>query len=272
MFDNKHLLKLAHMLHNRCNDALILRGSLSLNVRVAEKAAFDECRLTEDADFYLRESLSFHKFYKIVNEVVADAFGKTMFTEIRRTPTKRSSGSVDVFDGINRLFSFDVDLRVPGVTIQYNSELFSGELIELEALVADKVDAISTERVLVRLKDVYDLYLVSKYFEIEYDKVKNYYDGIPKNERKQQMRIEGALFSAFKEKYDELHELYLQQDEIIYKPEFEKVYLGARAILKPFLTVSDEIRDSHAIWSPKGQTWVIDFGFGNPLRQTKTEE
>ena len=266
MFSNEQLFEFVEKLHLRCENALVLKGSVSLNVRVAENNAIEECRLTEDVDFYLRDSMSFHTFKKIVQEVMVELSDNALTLKQVRTPSKRSSGSIEILSNDFPIFAIDVDLYVPQVTVRSNNELFSGELTELEALVADKIDALSTERVLGRVKDIYDLYLVSKYFQIEYDKIKTYFDTIPKSGKKQEMQQNRTLFSDFKENYEALHEAYLERNDIIIKPDFEQVYLGARAMVKPFLANEEEIKDPKAIWSPKDQTWRVDFGFGNPLK------
>ena len=78
----------------------------------------------------------------------------------------------------------------------------------IEDIVADKVDAISKPKVLNRIKDIYDLYLIALHCEVSFEKVKHSQEKIYRSQKEQEREEAGLLFHDFLHNIDELRDTY----------------------------------------------------------------
>lgn len=125
------------------------------------------------------------------------------------------------------LFSMDIDVNRPAVPTQiYEIEGFCFRGVTPAQMLADKVSAISTDRVFRRIKDVVDLYYLSKAFA---------FDGAEVMQMLENSGRKLENFAGFLGRQDDLRHAYekFRLTGEIEKPPFEKVYS----------TVKDYIRD-----------------------------
>ena len=95
-------------------------------------------------------------------------------------------------------------------------------------MIADKVAAVSTDKVFRRIKDVVDLYYLSKVFTFDRAAV---LQTLKNNGRK----LEG--FSGFLHRYEDLQHSYekFRFTGDVSKPPFDEVYKAAKAFIKDVL-------------------------------------
>ncbi|MCC8156493.1 MAG: nucleotidyl transferase AbiEii/AbiGii toxin family protein [Oscillospiraceae bacterium] len=125
------------------------------------------------------------------------------------------------------LFSMDIDVNRPAVPTQiYEIEGFYFRGVTPAQMLADKVSAISTDRVFRRIKDVVDLYYLSKAFAFDSAEIMQMLENSGR-------KLED--FAGFLGRQDDLRHAYekFRLTGEIEKPPFEKVYS----------TVKDYIRD-----------------------------
>jgi len=286
--NNEILMEFIEAIFEECGDSLVLKGALALNMLFAENSNDINHRFSEDFDSYLlRMKMKFSELEAKV-QVVLDKLD--LSSKVRavteRHPKNHSSGRIVLYygmeesDGKEIFFSLDID--VDNCEHTYEIELPSGRLIScasIECICADKIDAISKAKLFFRVKDIYDIYLISIIYKPGYRDIKQIYDGVYRSERDKE-RIENKLsFKEFRdaglkssEPYLELADSYDKLTDIrnpSKKPAFDDVYARVRAFLKPFMT--EHLSASNAIWSVEGMDWIADNSdlFGKPKSAVK---
>lgn len=124
--------------------------------------------------------------------------------------TERSTGEV--------LFTMDVDVNRPVPPTQiYEVEGLRFRGVSPSQMITDKVSAISTDKVFRRVKDVVDLYYLSKVFRFDSAEVAQ----TLKNSGKKMDAFHGFLYNT-----DELKHAYekFRFEGDVHKPPFEEVY------------------------------------------------
>jgi hypothetical protein len=127
------------------------------------------------------------------------------------------------------LFTMDIDVNrpIPPTKIyELDGIHFCG--VSPSQMIADKLSAISTDRVFRRIKDVVDLYYLSKVFPFNKDEIAR----TLKNSCR-----ELDSFSGFLHKQDELRHSYekFRFTGDVTKPPFEDVYRTVKAYIKDML-------------------------------------
>ena len=129
----------------------------------------------------------------------------------------------------NTIFTMDMDINRPEAGIRYyNVESFRFRGVVVEQILADKISAISTDKVFRRLKDVIDLYYLSQCFTIDPEKVMAVMS---------QTGRRAAGFDGFLNHVDELEHAY---EKFRFaggseKPMFSNVYGKVKAYISDFL-------------------------------------
>ncbi|MCD7771835.1 MAG: nucleotidyl transferase AbiEii/AbiGii toxin family protein [Oscillospiraceae bacterium] len=127
------------------------------------------------------------------------------------------------------LFSMDIDVNRPVVPTQlYEIEGFCFRGVTPVQMLADKISAISTDRVFRRIKDVVDLYYLSKAFAFDSAEIKL----TLKNSGR---KLEN--FTGFLNRTDDLRHAYekFRLTGDVEKPPFEMVYSTVKAYIRDVL-------------------------------------
>ena len=208
------------------------KGSMVLKACLLEAGYDDDTRHTVDID------ANWNSETPPTSEQMVESFQKAIDKSgvnlevrlYRMYGEKRSAG----FELIERsteevLFTMDVDVNrpVPPTKIYEVEGLRFCGVSPLQ-MIADKVAAISTEKVFRRIKDVVDLYYISKVFEF------NTADVIETlNNSKRSLED----FSGFLCGVEELQHSYekFRFAGGVYKPNFEEVYSSVKAYIKDLL-------------------------------------
>ncbi len=127
------------------------------------------------------------------------------------------------------LFSMDVDVNRPiPPTKIYEVEGLQFRGVSSSQMIADKVAVISTDKVFRRVKDVVDLYYISKVFQFD------------KADVLQTLKNSGRTlenFNGFLHRREDLRHSYekFRFEGGVYKPPFEEVYRTVKAYIKDVL-------------------------------------
>ena len=132
-------------------------------------------------------------------------------------------------DTDNTIFTMDMDINRPQAGIRYytvGNFRFRG--VVAEQILADKISAVSTDKVFRRVKDVIDLYYLSKCFAMDTEKVKAVMS---------QTGRSTAGFDGFLNHVDELEHAYekFKFADGSEKPIFSNVYENVKAYISEFL-------------------------------------
>ncbi len=127
------------------------------------------------------------------------------------------------------LFSMDIDVNRPiPPTKIYEVEGLRFCGVSSTQMIADKVAVISTDKVFRRVKDVVDLYYISKVFQFD------------KTDVLQTLKNSGRTldtFHSFLHRFEDLQHSYekFRFEGGVYKPSFEEVYLTVKNYIKDVL-------------------------------------
>ena len=127
------------------------------------------------------------------------------------------------------MFSMDIDVNRPiPPTKIYEVEGLRFCGVSSSQMIADKVSAISTDKVFRRVKDVVDLYYISKVFP---------FNKVEVNQVLQNSGRSLANFHGFLNRTEELRHSYekLRFEGGVYKPSFEEVYGTVKTYIKDIL-------------------------------------
>lgn len=127
------------------------------------------------------------------------------------------------------LFSMDIDVNRPAVPTQlYEIEGFRFRGVTPAQMLADKVSAISTDKVFRRIKDIVDLYYLSKVFSFDSAEVMQMLE-------RSGRRLEN--FNGFLNCTDDLKHAYekFRLTGDVEKPSFENVYSTVKAYIRDVL-------------------------------------
>ncbi|MCD7847993.1 MAG: nucleotidyl transferase AbiEii/AbiGii toxin family protein [Oscillospiraceae bacterium] len=127
------------------------------------------------------------------------------------------------------LFSMDIDVNRPtSATKIYEIEGFRFRGVSPSQMIADKISAISTDKIFYRIKDVIDLYYLSKVFELKYSEITEILG--------KSGRVLGT-FDGFLNRQDDLKHAYdkFRLTGDVYKPQFSEVYSDVKDYIRDFL-------------------------------------
>ena len=143
---------------------------------------------------------------------------------------KRSAG-FEFIDTINdeTLFTIDIDVNRPTVPTQiYEIEGLRFRGISPVQIIADKVDVISSDKIFRRIKDVVDLYYISKVFDFNVDDVLTTLE----NSGRSLDSFQGFLYRT--EELEHSYEKFRFSRDVS-KPQFEIVYKEVKNYIKDIL-------------------------------------
>lgn len=208
------------------------KGSMVLKAFLLESGYKENTRHTVDIDGNWISDLdpnidtiigSFKKILKQAN-INLDIRLYRMYGEGR-------SAGFEFFDPTTKdiLFTMDIDVNKPNISTkiyEINGLHFSGATPA--QMIADKIFVLSTNKIFRRIKDLVDLYYISKVFVFNKEEV---YSILEKSGR------ELGDFDAFKNRYDELKHSYdkFRFSFDVHKPDFDDVYQTVKKYISVFV-------------------------------------
>jgi hypothetical protein len=164
---------------------------------------------------------------------------------------QKSAGFIIVDAGGNEKLSIDIDMRraIDSCTYQYGNVTFMGATPG--NVIADKISAISTDKVFRRAKDLIDLYALAHCVTIKTADIRAIWE-------RESRAIES--FDAFRNRLDDLKHAYKMLRRLTAKPDFDKLYGYLTHFLAPFI----EAREADLVWSSGLGDWADDKARNNP--------
>ena len=208
------------------------KGSMVLKACLIEAGYDEETRHTVDIDANWNSDAppSDKQMVESLKNAIEKAGIDLEVKLYRMYGDKRSAG----FELVDRnsdeiLFTMDIDVNRPIVpTKMYEIEGFRFRGSSPVQMIADKVAAVSTDKVFRRIKDVVDLYYISNVFEF---RIADVLQTLENSERTL------GEFNGFIQRKEELEHAYekFRFAGDVNKPQFEEVYSRVRSYIKDIL-------------------------------------
>lgn len=243
---SKMLMLMAEL--DRMNIPIIFKGAMVLKVAINQSGANpDTERATTDidGDWYMNPP-SMDELEQYISQALYK-IDKTMRVERHREyGAGKSAGFNIVQMNGDKAFSMDVSMKQHRFMQRYSLEMnniqFNGASID--KMMADKLRGVSKRVVFRRIKDVYDLYLLS--FMCGYNTYKVWEIII------QTGGVESlGTFGELKKNVKELKHAYEKMRRITNKPDFNILYPRVLHFIEPFMA---DYKARNLVWD--GNNWV----------------
>lgn len=217
------------------------KGAMVLKACLMEAGFPDEIRHTADIDanWYSDSSPSVEQLEKSL-ETALQRNGIDLHVSLYRMYSQGRSAGFELTDPATGeiLFTMDMDVNRPAQPTQiYEVSGLRFRGVSPDQMLADKISAISTDKVFRRVKDVVDLYYLSQVFELDLNHLQETLSNCGK-------MLED--FQGFLQGTEELRHAYekFRFTGGVNKPQFDEVYAKVKAYLKDVLPTEYEKRDS----------------------------
>lgn len=208
------------------------KGSMVLKACLAEAGYSEEIRHTVDID------ANWNSDFEPTTEQMAESLqkaidksGVNLEVHLYRTHGEKRSAGFELIEPTDNevLFTMDIDVNRPASPTkiyEVDGIKFCG--VSPLQMIADKLSAVSSEKVFRRIKDVVDLYYISKVFEFDTEKITQ----ALKNSDRELKDFDGFLYRT-----EDLQYFYekFRFAGGVNKPPFEEVYQSVKAYIKPVL-------------------------------------
>lgn len=220
---------MAHMSY--MNYPLLFKGAMVLRTLLAPHALSTH-RMTNDVDAdWIGLEITNSELHKLVSYSVHMVLGPMYKVVQTREHSVGKSAGFQVQDTSTGLQYFSLDIGIKPAHNFHDRYIINGGSFHGSALlkiVADKISAVSTNTVLRRVKDVYDLYLLSQMTGITVDGV---------NEVIMKTRLPVGDFKVFTthiEGKQGLRHAYDRMQGVVNKPSFDEVHYWATKLCEPY--------------------------------------
>lgn len=207
------------------------KGSMVLKACLLEAGYNEEIRHTVDIDanWYSDNYPTAEQMTGSLQKAL-DRSNIDLQVSLYRMYGERCSAGFELSDSSGKvLFSMDIDVnRSVSSTKIYEIEGFHFRGVSPSQMIADKVSAISTDRIFYRIKDVIDLYYLSKAFDFDKSEIMRILDN---NNR------ELGSFDGFLNRQNDLKHAYdkFRLTGDVNKPQFSEVYSDVKNYIKDIL-------------------------------------
>lgn len=135
-------------------------------------------RTTHDIDFSIALKGDYDGVKRILQKIAEDFISKNLISsyKIKEDIAERCSGGIDMFDDSGRkVLGVDVGLHNISYGIKHYDLSFTGvEAFSIERMLADKLIAITTRKRFRRAKDLFDVYAITSFFDVDMQKLTEY--------------------------------------------------------------------------------------------------
>ncbi len=225
---------------------IVFKGAMVLKTLTAQKG-LNTSRLTEDIDAdWVGKPITNEDLERVIVDAVARSGLRGLRVEMTRDfGERRSAGFNFYIQGRDKaLFTMDIGVKGNNFHTSYvtvNGVTFRGS--SPQKMYADKISAISTRSVFRRVKDVYDLFLLS------------YFDGFRVIDINRVLKESGRDLGGFEAFLTQSHApkgvgyAYGKLEGIENKPPFDVVFNRVKRFCQPYMDGS---------YKHCNQLWVID--------------
>lgn len=208
------------------------KGSMVLKACLMEAGYTDEIRHTVDIDANWNSDVepTTEQMVESLQKAI-DKSGVTLEVHLYRPHGEKRSVGFELIEPSTDevLFTMDIDVNRPASPTkiyEVDGIKFCG--VSPLQMIADKLSAVSSEKVFRRIKDVVDLYYISKVFEFDTEKIM---------QTLKSSNRELDTFDGFLHRIEDLRHSYekFRFAGGVNKPPFEEVYHSVKAYIKPVL-------------------------------------
>ena len=224
-----------------CSDVPIsFKGSMVLKACLMEAGYSGETRHTVDIDanWNSKNFPSIRQMVEVLQNAVNRCDISLKVVAFRQYCEGRSAGfEIRDAESDELLFTMDVDVNRPQPVVKFyvvDGFRFCG--VTPIQMIADKVSVLSTDKVFRRIKDVVDLYYISKVFRFD----KNAVLRTLKNSRRKLDSFTGFMHRTYELRHS--YEKFRFEGGVI-KPPFEDVYTAVKDFIQEILPLNNH-RDS----------------------------
>lgn len=209
------------------------KGSMVIKACLCEMGYLEQTRHTVDIDgnWYSETNPSEQEMVDVLQQAI-NKVDCDIYVEVFRMYGNGRSAGFDIKKNGSVLFSMDIDVNRPkSLTKIYEVNNLHFRGVSPAQIIADKVSAISTDKVFRRVKDLLDIYYFAQVCEFNASEI---LETVTNSGR----QLEN--FNAFLNRIDELEHAYLKfkVTEDVYKPPFNEVYQTVHNYIKDILPLS----------------------------------
>lgn len=217
--------------------ALVLKGIINSN-----GAGY---RLTRDIDLnWVNGTITDEELLIYLDRAVSKLNIEGLkITHTRQSDKIKSAGFSVKYNG-KKLFSFDVAIKNNTFVSDYNINGFTFTGSSINKIYADKLRAISSDKVFRRAKDIYDLYMMSRLDGYKIDETLKIFN---------HENVHLGDFNNFIGMKKELKHAYAMLADVVNKPPFDEAYNKVIAFCLPFIT--GEYKNYNGYWSAQNGMW-----------------
>ncbi|GHV47663.1 hypothetical protein FACS189499_05560 [Clostridia bacterium] len=225
------------------NIPIVYKGAMITKLILQEHQFDDFVRETRDIDASWADSYppSTAKLTEMLNNALCIRGLKAVVT---REHDEKKSACYDVLDALSGelCMTIDIDMRasVDSRTYQYGNTTFRG--VTLDNVIADKISAVSSDKIFRRAKDLIDLYALSHCVTVKIADIRAIWE--------RENRVIGS-FDAFRNCQSDLRHSYEKLRRVDTKPDFDEIYGYLNRFLTPFI----QAKTDALIWDNRENDW-----------------
>lgn len=219
---------------SRFGNKLILKGGSALMSKLIEMGRDELIRSTRDIDIHCDKREVWVDFYTNIESILnSNAFGLKYKLVKRRSIEKgldtSDSLSFEIIDtNLNEIVKFKIDMNIKSNNIiSCNfSPILNMMTYDFETMLADKIAAISSQKVFRRIKDVYDLAVLASLKDYSYQNVREHL--LIKNS-------DIVLINMLtQDNFDKLQHAYIKYDAVTHEISLYELIGIDNSFLQPF--------------------------------------
>ncbi|MDR2300945.1 MAG: nucleotidyl transferase AbiEii/AbiGii toxin family protein [Deltaproteobacteria bacterium] len=235
---------------------IVYKGAMITKLILQENHFDDFTRETRDIDLNWVDAKppSMERLKETLNRALA-GFGLTAV--IKREYGENQAGGFRIFDANgHKKLMIDVNMGpvVDSRIYQFGNVTFRG--VTPNSVISDKINAVSSDKICRRAKDLVDLYALAHCAIIKRSELCEIW-------KKENLSI--GTFEVFTKRREDVEHAFEKLNRIDAKPSFEEAYGYLTAFLAPFMepTLKGEV------WDSKKRAWALDESPNNNREEKK---
>lgn len=192
---------------------------------VLTKLLPEEARMTEDIDFSVSEDGQYYKLIPVLKELGEVLLNKGVIEgyEVKESIGERSTGGIHMSTSKeSKDIKIDIGWHDLSWGVQkWDYEGFDCNRFEVERMLTDKISAVYSRKRFRRPKDIYDIYILLRNFDVDLNKLRSYVEKRGTIEWEADPFRE-EVYREYGKAYDRLN-ISSVTGENIFKPDFDRV-------------------------------------------------
>lgn len=238
--------------HSRFGSKFVVKGGTALIAKLIENRATAFYRQTSDIDLHCDAISVWEDFCENILSILNDNEDGYLYTLLKR---RCQRGSVQTSDSLslcikdgNTTHSFKIDMNVKSnrIITTVFSPVLEINTYDLLTMLSDKIVAVSSNYVFRRIKDLYDIMVISSLSDFQFNEIVEHIQLKHPNAQLQDMLT--------KEHAPEIQHAYEKYTSIRNKPDYTELVLSAYVFLEPFYV---QERNEALYWSKEKAEWLV---------------